>query len=60
MHVCGNTIVYIYVLYVDDTASEHCSCDMMFVFCAVELVALGQEEEAEPPQPFRWRPGDGE
>mmetsp|Transcript_4442 Transcript_4442/g.6808 ORF Transcript_4442/g.6808 Transcript_4442/m.6808 type:complete len:1006 (-) Transcript_4442:79-3096(-) len=26
----------------------------------VELVALGQEEEAEPPEPFRWRPGDEE
>lgn len=26
----------------------------------VELVALGQEEEAEPPQPFRWRVGEEE
>jgi hypothetical protein len=27
---------------------------------AVELVALGQEEEAEPPQPFHWRVGQEE
>lgn len=26
----------------------------------VELVALGQEEEADPPQPFRWRVGEEE
>lgn len=26
----------------------------------VELIALGQEEEADPPQPFRWRIGEEE
>ena len=26
----------------------------------VELVALGQEEEADPPQPFHWRIGEEE